>query len=130
MFIVTYTGEHSHSQPTRRSALAGITRPSKFSASKKPSTAGSGGGRANGETKHVPKLPQEITAADNDRRESSPASTATMEDGPCKQERLVWGVSESDDKIVNLPNLGLGEEIFLGFDELEGWGMDFALNGC
>lgn len=32
-FIVTYTGEHSHSHPTRRSSLAGSTR----SSSKTPS---------------------------------------------------------------------------------------------
>lgn len=32
MFIITYTAEHSHSQPTRRNSLAGTVR-QKFSAS-------------------------------------------------------------------------------------------------
>ena len=38
IFIVTYTAEHSHSHPTRRNSLAGITR-NKFSTPKKPSKA-------------------------------------------------------------------------------------------
>lgn len=123
---MTYTGEHCHSQPTRRSALAGMSRPSKFSAHKKPTPVG---GTINGETLRVPKLPKEITIS-HQESSATPAPTATTEDGPCKQERLAWGEGENDAKFVNHPSFVLSEEIFMGFDELEGLGMDFALSGC
>lgn len=123
MFTVTYVGEHSHSHPTRRSALAGITRSSKFSASKKPTVMA-----ANDELLDAHKLPQEIKT---DHHGSSPTSTTSTEGGQCKLGRPVWGESENDDKVLQLPDgLVLGEEIFLGLDELEGLGFDFAPNYC
>ncbi|OWM72088.1 probable WRKY transcription factor 29 [Punica granatum] len=125
MFTVTYTGEHSHTQPTRRSALAGISRPSKFSTSKKSSTAATTDEFA----RSMPKLPQGMSI---NNHESSPTSTSTMEDGPCAckaETTFLWGESENVDKTLNLPSLVLGEEIFMGFDELEGLGIDFALTG-
>ncbi|KAK4771422.1 hypothetical protein SAY87_031954 [Trapa incisa] len=130
MFMVTYTGEHCHSQPTRRSALAGISRPSKLSSSnKKPATAA---GSNNREAMQVPKLPsrEAITTNRHERCTPTPAA-ATMEDVvPCKQEILAWGESEMDDKFVNDPSFVLGEEMFMGFDELDDIGsMDFDLYG-
>ncbi|KAK4797174.1 hypothetical protein SAY86_029500 [Trapa natans] len=125
MFIVTYTGDHCHSQPTRRSALAGISRPSKFSSpNKKPTTD------TNDEAMQVSKLPRGVTTNRHERCPPTPVPS-TMEDMvPCKQEILAWGESQMDVKFVNDPSFHLGEEIFMGFDELECWGMDFALNAC
>lgn len=125
MFTVTYTGDHSHGHPTRRSALAGITRSSKFS--KKPTAMTS----IDKFIVHAPRLPQEIT--DGHSNGSSPTSTASVEEGECNRRGTpVWGGSGNDDNVLQLPrrSLVLGEEIILGFDELESLGMDFALINC
>lgn len=44
IFIITYTAEHNHSQPTRRNALAGTVR-HKFSTTKSPTGSNSKAGR-------------------------------------------------------------------------------------
>ncbi|XAR55093.1 hypothetical protein NMG60_11030479 [Bertholletia excelsa] len=59
MFVVTYTAEHCHSQPTRRNSLAGTTR-SKFS-SAAPKTASSSTAAATGEP-HAPPPSQDSSS--------------------------------------------------------------------
>lgn len=116
-------GEHSHGHPTRRSALSGITRLSKLS--KKPIAMTS-----IDEFIHASRLPQEITAGHSNG--SSPTSTASVEEGECNGRGTpVWGESGNGGDVLQLPrSLVLGEEIVVGFDEVEGFGEDFALINC
>ncbi|KAK4786805.1 hypothetical protein SAY86_010638 [Trapa natans] len=132
MFTLTYTGEHNHGHPTRRSALAGVNRSSrKFSASKDPTAVAA----SEELIVHEHKLPREIKV-DHDERSPTASGTSTVEESSGKLTGTpVWGheIREDDGKVLKLPSSSLamaGEEIFMGFDELEGLDFDFSLNYC
>ncbi|KAJ9706033.1 hypothetical protein PVL29_001547 [Vitis rotundifolia] len=123
IFIVTYTAEHSHSHPTRRNSLAGISR-NKFSTPKKPSKA---------------EPPSTPTTVANDSS-SSPISTSdlsattplmsAMEDElqPYVSQQETGG--EEDQKLnernntneVHISDEILNNDFFLGLED-----MDFSV---
>ncbi|KAI3407393.1 WRKY domain-containing protein, partial [Psidium guajava] len=126
VFVVTYTGEHSHTHPTRRNALAGSTR-NKSAPSKAKQPAVVKGNRcgplANGACDS-----RGSTAA---RSPATPLLVATL----CEEDKEQLsscgsGLSGgSNDNYVD-PTSFFGDEIFMGFEELNEMVMDLGLDGC
>lgn len=102
MFIVTYTAEHCHSQPTRRNSLAGTIR-NKF-----PTAAAS-------------KKPEEYSSEDHDHPPAtfmSPSSSSSIvSPATVKQEKIMdeneCNTSLKYDEMVD-------EDFFAGLDDLDG----------
>lgn len=100
MYVVSYSGEHSHPRPTHRSSLAGSTR-SKISPAAKPT-------------------PTSMTSSIASRSSSSPASassfspTTPIAEGDSAAEE---NADEGAEDTVNINEIG----IFSGEEEEEGW---------
>ncbi|XP_058754291.1 WRKY transcription factor 22-like [Vicia villosa] len=113
MFIVTYTGEHSHPAPTHRNSLAGSTR-------QKPSS------------------PQTVTAEDSSQPFTKQASPLTSE---AEEEEATPSKSESREDLEDLMNddeenefevsdMVVTDDFFEGLDELTGFaGKTVASSG-
>ncbi|CAL5196031.1 unnamed protein product [Lathyrus oleraceus] len=104
MFIVTYTGEHSHPAPTHRNSLAGSTR-------QKPSS------------------PQTVTAEDSSQPFTKQVSPSTSE---AEEEEATPSKSESREDLEDLMNddeenefelsdMVVTDDFFEGLDELTGF---------
>ncbi|XP_057477303.1 WRKY transcription factor 22-like [Actinidia eriantha] len=96
MFVITYTADHCHSQPTRRSSLAGTTR-QKFSHSK-------------------------TTAANS---LCSPISSSSSLSPPPKDEEQQM---DQRSELV-MSDMVLGDDFFVGFDELDRLTSDLGYSG-
>ncbi|KAL5062338.1 hypothetical protein RYX36_024075 [Vicia faba] len=113
MFIVTYTGEHSHPAPTHRNSLAGSTR-------QKPSS------------------PQAVTAEDSSQPFTKQVSPSTSE---AEEEEATPSKSESREDLEDLMNddeenefelsdMVVTDDFFEGLDELTGFaGKTVASSG-
>lgn len=111
MFIVTYTGEHSHPVPTHKNSLAGITR-------------------------QKPLTPQTSVTGDSSQPSTKPSScsspatlsTASMEDEvvqkstkietTVKAEEEDDSVEDDDEDQLSLSDMVMDDDFFLGLDEL------------
>ncbi|KAH7538111.1 hypothetical protein FEM48_Zijuj03G0164500 [Ziziphus jujuba var. spinosa] len=126
MFIVTYTGEHTHPRPTHRNSLAGSTR-TKFTANQKQTT-----------DKDTDQ-PSSTMAANNPSCSSplsgtslSPPTPLTVqtdeetaklqaEDKLSKESEEIMDDENEDIEIeddILIPNMVMSEDIFLGLQEL------------
>ncbi|KAA8520874.1 hypothetical protein F0562_011547 [Nyssa sinensis] len=118
-FIITYTAEHSHSQPTRRNSLAGTTR-HKFSTPKNLTTAS-------------PDMP----AAKDSSNCSDPISTAalspttpssaTSNEDEFVQEAIKKESGEEDGEYM-VKDMILSDDFFAGLDEFDGLTTDPAFD--
>ncbi|THF99082.1 hypothetical protein TEA_007039 [Camellia sinensis var. sinensis] len=119
MFVVTYTAEHCHSQPTRRSSLAGTTR-HKFSTPK--SSAITGG------DSHSDGSPISSSAL------SPPSPTPSLKKKSTEEEdeqrmRIIEDGQHDDNGLV-IYDMILSDDLLLGFDELDRlMNSDVAYNG-
>ncbi|KAI8546286.1 hypothetical protein RHMOL_Rhmol07G0105400 [Rhododendron molle] len=103
MFVITYTAEHCHGHPIRRSSLAGTTR-HKFSLSKSPTTSN----------------PDASISTDSGSCSLSPPVTPVLamkvEDG---QRISDIEASKSNVGLDNMCDVMSFDDLFLGFDELD-----------
>lgn len=121
MFIITYTAEHSHTQPTRRNSLAGTNRNKpKSPLSREPD----------------PPKPKDST--------SSPMSTALLspttpsveeeEEEEIIQQQIIK--QEIKDEIGDIDNeftvadMIFGDDFFAGLEDLGGFGSDSGFYSC
>ncbi|KAF1890083.1 hypothetical protein Lal_00025415 [Lupinus albus] len=108
MFIVTYTGEHSHPAPTHRNSLAGSTR-------------------------QKPLTPQAATGEESDRmcaKITSPETSEAEEEAEFAHQSVTKSESKEDmEDLMNddeeenefgLPDMVLSDDFFEGLDELTG----------
>ncbi|KAK1367550.1 WRKY domain-containing protein [Heracleum sosnowskyi] len=102
MFIITYSAEHNHSQPTRRSSLAGTNR-QKFSALKRTSS-----GESCVSSTAIPKESIPIDEVHVSKKIKHEKKDRTLDD-----EQLVSG----DDHEFVIPDSILTDDFFAGFDE-------------
>ncbi|GLU05860.1 hypothetical protein SLE2022_229370 [Rubroshorea leprosula] len=113
IFIITYTAEHSHDQPTRRSALAGTTR---------SSLAGTTRGKPS-----APKYPafmEPHLPADSVFSPTTTLVTPTEDDQLLKQDSIKREEAQmledfEGDKIFS-PDITLSDEFFQSLEDLEG----------
>ncbi|GAU26495.1 hypothetical protein TSUD_361280, partial [Trifolium subterraneum] len=90
MFIVTFTGEHSHPAPTHRNSLAGSTR-------------------------HKPLSPKTITAQDSPRpfpKQISPSTSGVEEENPTPSSSKSYSIEDLED-------LMKGDDVESGFEPSE-----------
>lgn len=111
MFIITYSAEHNHSQPTRRSSLAGTNR-QKFSALKRTSSGESC---------------VSSTATPKEHSNFSPSSVPIDEVQVLKKikhekkDRINEQMISGDDHDFVIPDSILTDDFFAGFeDDLDG----------
>jgi WRKY transcription factor 22 len=117
MFIVTYTGEHSHPAPTHRNSLAGSTR-------------------------QKPLSPQIVTADDSSQpfaKQVSPSTSGAEEENTTPlsaksdSKDLEDLMNDDDDDVENefeLSDMVVTDDFFEGLDELTGFaGKTVASNG-
>ncbi|KAF3432922.1 hypothetical protein FNV43_RR24024 [Rhamnella rubrinervis] len=133
MFIVTYTGDHTHPRPTHRNSLAGSSR-SKFTTTQKPTTdkdsnnsdrsptmANPSCSSPLSSTSLSPTTPLTVQTQDDDA-----STTAKLQedqnllsggDDKESEEMEMYGNEHEDDDIL-IPNMSMSEDIFLGLQEL------------
>lgn len=130
MFIVTYTGEHTHPRPTHRNSLAGSTR-NKCSAPHKSidkensaslSTANIGScSSPQSATSLSPTTPLTVQTDEEAiiaNKKSNEEENKIMIDGNDKEsEEMADDYDEDDDEIL-IPNMAMTQDIFLGLQEL------------
>ncbi|XP_011081142.2 probable WRKY transcription factor 29 [Sesamum indicum] len=118
MFIITYTAEHSHSQPTRRNCLAGTVRQKFPSRAKSPTSR-----RVKQETTDQestssgsPKTPQQVSSTE------VAFAGARVKEENCREETEARGKGESpesyDDFIMS--DFVFNEDFFSGFEDFDG----------
>ncbi|KAL0312543.1 UNVERIFIED_CONTAM: putative WRKY transcription factor 29 [Sesamum radiatum] len=118
MFIITYTAEHSHSQPTRRNCLAGTVRQKFPSRAKSPTSRTSKQGTTDQESTSSgsPKTPQQVSSAE------VAFAGARVKEENCKEETEAQGKGESpesyDDFIMS--DFVFNEDFFSGFEDFDG----------
>ncbi|KAL0289779.1 UNVERIFIED_CONTAM: putative WRKY transcription factor 29 [Sesamum calycinum] len=118
MFIITYTAEHSHSQPTRRNCLAGTVRQKFPSRAKSPTsrTAKQGTTDQESTSSGSPKTPQQVSSAE------VAFAGARVKEENCKEETEARGKGESpesyDDFIMS--DFVFNEDFFSGFEDFGG----------
>lgn len=106
MFIITYSAEHNHSQPTRRSSLAGTNR-QKFSALKRTSSGESCLSSTATPKQHSPSsLPV-------DEVQDFKKIKYEIKDKIIDDEQLISG----DDHEFVIPDSILTDDFFVGFDD-------------
>ncbi|XP_030530258.1 probable WRKY transcription factor 29 [Rhodamnia argentea] len=126
VFVVTYTGEHSHTLPTRRNALAGSTR-NKFAPPKAKQSAIVKGNMRGPLAKSAcdslgstaaqsPTTPPLVTTLSEEDKEQLSSCGSGLSGG-------------SYDNNVD-PTSFFSDEIFMGFEELNEMVMDLGLAGC
>ncbi|KAJ6714415.1 WRKY TRANSCRIPTION FACTOR 30-RELATED-RELATED [Salix viminalis] len=123
IFIITYTAEHSHAHPTRRSSLAGSTRI-------KPSTA------PKETTPNIePSMPTIKEQRSPDFDGLLPTATPSMnsikdefvQNVSIKNEELLDQgqiMEENESKEIVMPDLVFGEDLFSTLEDLEGFLLD------
>ncbi|XP_030530388.1 probable WRKY transcription factor 27 [Rhodamnia argentea] len=126
VFVVAYTGEHSHTHLTRRNTLAGSTR-NKFAPPKAKQSAIVKGNRCGPLANSACESPG-LTAV---RSPTTPPLVATLSEEDKEQlsscgSRLLGG---SDENNVDRTSF-FSDEIFMGFEELNEMVMDLGLAGC
>lgn len=103
MFIITYSGEHSHNHPTRRSSLAGTNR-HKFTTPKSPSSVN---------TSTIVATPKDSSC--------SPTSDISEEvvilQQPIKHEQEAEGISKDAEFVIS--DMILNDDFFVGLEELD-----------
>ncbi|CAK9176923.1 unnamed protein product [Ilex paraguariensis] len=126
IFVVSYTGEHTHPRPTHRSSLAGSTR-NKFSAVNKSNSA-----TDNSTAPPNPNMPKRASCSSSSS--FSPTTPlmegeiALLRDGTEKEaidmeedhDAEMVDEEEDDDDNFLIPNTHMTEEIFKDFQELKG----------
>ncbi|KAJ6426540.1 hypothetical protein OIU84_022188 [Salix udensis] len=123
IFIITYTAEHSHAHPTRRSSLAGSTRI-------KPSTA------PKETTPNIePSMPTIKEQRSPDFDGLLPPATPSMnsikdefvQNASIKNEELLDQgqiLEENESKEIVMPDLVFGDDLFSTLEDLEGFLLD------
>ncbi|KAI6702073.1 hypothetical protein NL676_011209 [Syzygium grande] len=125
VFVVTYTGEHCHTHPTRRNALAGSTR-NKFASPKVKQSSIVRGKRRTPLADGMCDSPS-LTAA---RSPATPPLIVTHSEEDKEQlSSCGSGLSGGSNEINLDPTLFFGDEMFMGFEELNDMVMDLGLTG-
>ncbi|KAG6409864.1 hypothetical protein SASPL_127906 [Salvia splendens] len=109
IFVVSYSGEHTHPRPTHRSSLAGSTRAKLSSPRPKP-----GGGNG---TLLSQKGPMSASSS------SSPATPSVEGEGVAQSEDVKIGEGEDDDEnIIMIPSdmMNDDDDMFSGFQDSDG----------
>ncbi|KAI9070554.1 hypothetical protein K1719_016042 [Acacia pycnantha] len=130
MFIVTYTGEHTHPRPTHRNSLAGSTRnkPSSLTTTRQPASHESGSpstnvNRASSSSQLSPTTPLTAVAANDECVDEHMLSNETTSPFPEDDLDLV-----SHDDIL-IPNMAaMMDKFLLGAGELHG-GIELSGGG-
>lgn len=142
MFIVTYTGDHTHPRPTHRNSLAGSSR-SKFAAQKateKDSNVSDQSltNMANPACSSPPSATSQLSPTTpptsvqaNDVDDTSPTTTKLVQQedqnlnllsgGDEKESEEMEQVgceNEEEDDDILIPNVSMSEDIFMGLQEL------------
>ncbi|KAK4280275.1 hypothetical protein QN277_011917 [Acacia crassicarpa] len=133
MFIVTYTGEHTHPRPTHRNSLAGSTRnkPSSLTTTRQPASHESGSpstnvNRPSSSSQRSPTTPlTEVAAKDECADEPMLSNEATS---PFPEDDL--DLASHDDILI--PNMAaMMDKFLLGADELHlGIGLSGGGGDC
>ncbi|KAL0393594.1 UNVERIFIED_CONTAM: putative WRKY transcription factor 29 [Sesamum latifolium] len=118
MFIITYTAEHSHSQPTRRNCLAGTVRQKFPSRAKSPTSRPAKQGTTDQESTSSgsPKTPQQVSSAE------VAFAGARVKEENCKEEtdaRVKGESPESYDDFI-MSDFVFNEDFFSGFEDFDG----------
>lgn len=126
VFVLTYTGEHSHARPTRRNALAGSTRKN-FAPPKAKQSAKVKGNRGVPLANGACDSPGSAAA----RSPTTPPLVATLSEEDKEQlSSCGSGLSGGSDENNIDPMSLFGDELFMGFEELNEMVMDLGLAGC
>ncbi|KAF8013371.1 hypothetical protein BT93_I1269 [Corymbia citriodora subsp. variegata] len=126
VFVVSYTGEHNHTHPTRRNALAGSTR-NKFASPKAKQPAIAKGNRCAPLADSACDSPS-LTAAQTPM--TPPLVVTHSEQDREQPSGYGSGLSSGSDENNAVPTMFFSDEIFMGFEELNDMVMDFGLAGC
>ncbi|CAK7335610.1 unnamed protein product [Dovyalis caffra] len=122
-FIITYTAEHSHAHPTRRSSLAGSTRIKPTAMPKEATT--------NIEP-NMPTVKDERSPNFDGVLSSTTTSTTSIEDESLQhvssknKELLDQGqiLEENESKEIVMPDLVFSDDLFPSLEDLEGFLLD------
>lgn len=133
MFIVTYTGEHTHPRPTHRNSLAGSSR-SKFTTAQKPTTDKDSNNSDQSPTMANPSCSSPLSATSLSpttsltvqTHDDDASTTAKLQEdqnllsgGDDKEsEEMKMCENEYEDDDILIPNMSMSEDIFLGLQEL------------
>ena len=126
MFIVTYTGDHTHPRPTHRNSLAGSTR-NKPSTTQKPVTHGSGSpsNHPGGPSSSSPLSPSSVSprtslTAQHEQGEAEDPISANETESPDPD--LDLSLADDDDDDILIPNMqaAMADDIFFGIDQFVG----------
>ncbi|KAL9254558.1 WRKY transcription factor 22-like protein [Drosera capensis] len=109
MFIITYTGEHSHPMPTHRNSLAGSTRQKTIS-SQSQSSGAAGGGDSGSPT-------STSTTAMTPPAQNNASSPTTSNSPATEYEDLI---KDDEDNDMGISDMILNDDVFAGFEDLDG----------
>ncbi|MBA0819415.1 hypothetical protein Gohar_028463, partial [Gossypium harknessii] len=132
IFIITYTGEHTHPKPTHRNSLAGSTR-NKLSTVQKPTTTKDSAAETIPTTSTVscssPRSATSLSPISPTTTLSAPEDTAAAVhktgDNGGEEESVYMDVeSDEDDDDLLIPNVHVDEDLFKGLEELVGSGSN------
>ncbi|TYI52998.1 hypothetical protein E1A91_D12G288300v1 [Gossypium mustelinum] len=132
IFIITYTGEHTHPKPTHRNSLAGSTR-NKLSTVQKPTTTKDSAAETIPTTSTVscssPRSATSLSSISPTTTLSAPEDTAAAVhktgDIGGEEESVYMDVeSDEDDDDLLIPNVHVDEDLFKGLEELVGSGSN------
>lgn len=115
MFIITYSAEHNHTQPTRRSSLAGTNR-QKFSTLKRTSSGES----------CVPSPTTKLVQVG----EVQPLKKIKDEKKDRTDEQSMCQDICSDDHEFVIPDSTMTEDLLLALDDLDGLISSSSFYGC
>ncbi|KAA8539970.1 hypothetical protein F0562_026662 [Nyssa sinensis] len=119
IFVVSYTGEHTHPRPTHRNSQAGNIR-TKFSAVHKP-TSGDSSSVAPPATLPKPSCSSSSPVSVSSFSPSTPLTEGESAPHDDTQKETIEIEDEEDDEDEDLliPNMAMAEDIFNGFQELK-----------
>lgn len=128
MFIVTYTGEHTHPRPTHRNSLAGSTRNKFTGALQKPQTSSHPEEPENKPVSLSPTTPLTAPIMDEDgivrpgnAMIDGVTRSESTEDKEIGDDTAISDYeADLDDEDLLIPNIAnnISEDIFVGFHEL------------
>lgn len=120
IYILTYTADHNHAQPTRRNSLAGINRNRFKAAPKSPTNSDSGKSVAKSKDSpfHSPTTHSASSIDDEVLQQSNTKQETTFYNNYNYQGHTMMGEINDDDRMV------FGDDFFEGLEDLGGYKID------
>lgn len=129
MFIINYSGEHNHSQPTRRSSLAGTNR-HKFSVPKKMTSSSDSCTAATTKEESSCSPPSDIVMLSPTTPLMPSIEEVLTLQQSIKNENSTIGEEISNDIEFVIPDIMINDDFFVGLEELDGLISDSVFYTC